>query len=121
MSGLTPDQIAMRDMTRDVRAARRDPLRARWDREETVPLDTVLRLGALGLFGICAPTEWGGAGADFLAYMLTTEELAYGDAGICNMVNADQLVRRQGRDCGTPDQKERFLRPVRAARRSAAC
>ena len=49
---------------------------------------TVLKLGALGLFGVCAPAEWGGAGADFLAYMLMTEELAYGDAGICNMVNA---------------------------------
>ena len=77
-----------------------------------MPLDTVLKLGALGLFGVCAPAEWDGAGADFLAYMLMTEELAYGDAGICNMVNAANSFGAKVRDAGTPDQKERFLRPV---------
>ena len=70
------------------------------------------KLGALGLFGVCAPAEWDGAGADFLAYMLMTEELAYGDAGICNMVNAANSFGAKVRDAGTPDQKERFLRPV---------
>ena len=77
-----------------------------------MPIDTVLKLGALGLFGVCAPDEWGGAGADFLAYMLMTEELAYGDAGICNMVNATNSFGAKVRDFGTPEQKERFLRPV---------
>ena len=99
-------------MTRDFVRREIIPFAAQWDRDETVPLDTVLRLGKLGLFGVCAPTEWNGAGADFLAYMLMTEELAYGDAGICNMVNAANSFGAKVRDAGTPDQKARFLRPV---------
>ena len=112
MTTFTDEQTAIRDMTRDVVRREIIPFAAQWDRDETVPLDTVLRLGTLGLFGVCAPAEWGGAGADFLAYMLMTEELAYGDAGICNMVNAANSFGAKVRDAGTPGQKERFLRPV---------
>ena len=112
MSGFTPEQIALRDMTRAFVQREVIPFAPGWDREERVPLDTVLKLGALGMFGVCAPTEWDGAGADFLAYMLMTEELAYGDAGICNMVNAANSFGAKVRDAGAPDQKERFLRPV---------
>lgn len=112
MTGFTQDQIAIRDLTREVVRREIIPFAAQWDRDETVPVDTVLRLGGLGLFGICAPTEWGGSGADFVAYVLATEELAYGDAGICNMVNATNSFGAKVRDAGTADQKERFLRPV---------
>jgi alkylation response protein AidB-like acyl-CoA dehydrogenase len=112
MHGLTEEQLAVRDMTRDVVRREVTPFAASWDREETVPVDVVLRLGALGLFGVCAPAEWSGTGADFLAYVLATEELAYGDAGICNMVNAANSYGWKLRDYGTPEQKERFLRPV---------
>jgi hypothetical protein len=112
MTGFTAEQTAIRDMTRDVVRREVIPYAAQWDRDETVPLETVLKLGKLGLFGVCAPSDWGGAGADFLAYMLMTEELAYGDAGICNMVNAANSFGAKVRDSGTPEQKKRFLQPV---------
>ena len=32
--------------------------------------------------GVCVPEEHGGAGADFLAYMLVLEELSRADAGV---------------------------------------
>ncbi len=112
MTAFTPEQIAIRDTTRAFVQREISPHAAQWDRDETVPLDTVLRLGKLGLFGVCAPTEYDGVGADFLAYMLMTEELAYGDAGICNMVNAANSFGAKVRDAGTSEQKERFLRPV---------
>ena len=112
MSGFTPEQIALRDMTRAFVQREVIPFAPGWDREERVPLDTVLKLGALGMFGVCAPTEGDGAGADFLAFLLMTEELDYGDAGICNMVNAANSFGAKVRDAGTPDQKERFLRPI---------
>jgi hypothetical protein len=112
MTRFTAEQTAIRDMTRDVVRREVIPYAAQWDRDETVPLETVLKLGKLGLFGVCAPSDWGGAGADFLAYMLMTEELAYGDAGICNMVNAANSFGAKVRDSGTPEQKKRFLQPV---------
>lgn len=116
MSSFTAEQLALRDMTRAFVQREVIPFAPAWDREERVPLDTVLKLGALGLFGVCAPADFDGAGADFLAYMLMTEELAYGDAGICNMVNAANSFGAKVRDAGTREQKERFLRPVASGR-----
>jgi butyryl-CoA dehydrogenase len=112
MGDLTRDQLAIRDMTREFVRKELAPFVAEWDRTGTVPLDTVRKAGALGLFGICVPPEWGGGGADFVSYLLATEELAYGDAGVCNMISATNAFAWKLRDFGTPSQKERFMRPV---------
>ncbi|MGY8958863.1 MAG: acyl-CoA dehydrogenase family protein, partial [Alphaproteobacteria bacterium] len=112
MEAFTSDQIAIKDMTRDVVAREITPNAAEWDRQAFTPVETLRRLGALGLFGITMPTEWGGAGADFVSYILATEELAYGDVGICNALNATNSYCFKVRDFGTPAQKEEFLRPV---------
>lgn len=120
MALLTEEQVAIRDATRDFVAKEITPYAADWDRTATVPIETVLRIGGLGLFGICVPAEWGGAGADFVSYMLAIEELAYGDAGVCNMVSATNSFCLRLRDFGTDAQKERFLRPV-ASGQEIAC
>lgn len=120
MTQLTGDQIAIRDMTRNF--VRKDvaPFAAEWDRTEIMSTAAIRAAGALGLFGICVPAEWGGAGADFVSYVLATEELAYGDAGFCNMVSATNSYGFKVRDHGTPDQKKRYLEPV-ASGRAHAC
>jgi hypothetical protein len=120
MAQLTKEQIAIRDMTREFVRKEIAPFAAEWDRTATVPLATVRKAGALGLFGIYIPTEWGGSGGDFTSYVLVTEELAYGDAGFCNMVSATNSFALKVRDFGTPGQKERFLRPV-ASGHQIAC
>ncbi|MBL4721288.1 MAG: acyl-CoA dehydrogenase family protein, partial [Alphaproteobacteria bacterium] len=112
MAEFTDDQIAIQDMTRDVVAKEIAPHAAAWDRDAITPVDTLYRLGALGLFGITMPEEWGGAGADFMSYILATEELAFGDVGICNALNATNSYCFKVRDFGTAAQKEEFLRPV---------
>jgi butyryl-CoA dehydrogenase len=66
------------------------------------------------------PPEWGGVGADFTSYVLATEELAYGDAGVCNMLSATNAFGWKLRDHGTPEQKARYLRPV-AGGQALAC
>jgi len=106
------EQRSIRDATRDFVRKEIAPFAAEWDRTATVPLDTVRRAGALGLFGVCVPAEWGGGGADFTSYVLATEELAYGDAGVCNMISATNAFGWKVRDHGTPQQKARYLRPV---------
>ena len=112
MALLSEEQAAIRDMTRDFVRREIAPFAAEWDRTETVPLDTVYRIGALGLFGVTMPAEWGGSGADFLSYVLAVEELAYGDAGVCNMVCATNSYGFKVRDYGTDEQKKAFLTPV---------
>ena len=120
MSQLMRDQIAVRDMTREFVRKEIAPYAAEWDRDGTVPLATVRRAGELGLFGVCVPEEWGGSGADFIAYLLATEELAYGDAGVCNTISATNAFTWAVRDHGTRSQQERFLCPV-ASGQAIAC
>lgn len=112
MTLLTDDQIAIRDMTRAFVRKEVAPFAAEWDRTETMSPEAVRKAGELGLFGVCMPSEWGGVGADFISYVLATEELAAGDAGFCNMVSATNSYGFKVRDYGTDDQKERYLRPV---------
>jgi alkylation response protein AidB-like acyl-CoA dehydrogenase len=121
MSRLSERQVAIRDMTREFARKEVTPFAAQWDREAMVPLDTLRKVGALGLFGVCIPEQWGGAGADFTSYALATEELAYGDAGVCNMVSANNSYGFKIRDFGTQEQKERFLRPVASGRELGCC
>ncbi len=120
MSALSREQTAIRDLTRDFVRREVIPYAAEWDRSAIVPLETVRKIGALGLFGVCVPAEWGGGSGDFTSYALATEELAYGDAGVCNIVSATNAFCMKVRDHGTPEQKERFLRPV-ASGQEIAC
>ena len=63
--------------------------------------------------GICIPPEWGGAGADFVSYVLAMEQIAYGDAGIANVMAANNSpVAAAILAFGNDDQKARFLRAV---------
>lgn len=120
MSQMTDDQQAMRDMARDFVRNEVIPLAAEWDRNATVPAATLRQLGELGFFGVCIPPEWGGSGADFFSYIYVTEEVSYGDAGLCNTVNATNSFANNILAFGTEDQKNRFLRPV-ATGRHIAC
>ena len=81
--------LALNDEQREVRdLARRfaddvvAPGAAEWDRTHTFPKEVFAQLGELGLMGVCVPAELGGAGTDFLSYVLVLEELSRGDAGV---------------------------------------
>jgi hypothetical protein len=118
---LNDQQRAIRDMARDF--ARREivPFAADWDRREHVPLETLGRMGALGLMGVCVPVEWGGSGADFVSYVAAMEEIAYGDAGIANMMAATNSPYNAAiMAYGTDAQKEKFLRPAASGHALAA-
>jgi alkylation response protein AidB-like acyl-CoA dehydrogenase len=79
---LTGEQREIRDLAARFADERIAPHAAAWDREHTFPRDLFGELGELGLMGVCIPEEQGGAGADFLSYVLVLEELARADAGV---------------------------------------
>jgi alkylation response protein AidB-like acyl-CoA dehydrogenase len=79
---LTDDQREIRELARRFAEEKIVPNAARWDRDHHFPRELFGELGELGLMGVCVPEEHGGAGADFLAYVLVLEELARGDAGV---------------------------------------
>jgi len=79
---LTDEQREIRELARRFAEERIAPHAAAWDREHSFPRDVFAALGELGLMGVCVPEAHGGAGADFLAYVLVLEELSRADAGV---------------------------------------
>jgi alkylation response protein AidB-like acyl-CoA dehydrogenase len=82
MSELTHEQEEIRALARRFADERIAPHAAQWDRDHTFPRELFGELGELGLMGVCVPEEQGGAGADFLSYVLVLEELSRADAGV---------------------------------------
>jgi alkylation response protein AidB-like acyl-CoA dehydrogenase len=79
---LTSEQREIHDLAARFADERIAPHAATWDREHTFPRELFGELGELGLMGVCVPEEHGGAGADFLSYVLVLEQLSRADAGV---------------------------------------
>ena len=79
---LAAEQREIQAVAREFAAAEIEPHAAEWDRAHGFPRALLGQLGALGLLGVCVPEEHGGAGADFLSYILVLEELSRADAGV---------------------------------------
>jgi alkylation response protein AidB-like acyl-CoA dehydrogenase len=79
---LTDEQREIRALARRFADDEIAPQAPAWDREHQFPAEIFAALGELGLMGVCVPEEHGGAGADFLSYVLVLEELARADAGV---------------------------------------
>jgi len=109
---LSEDQRLVRDMVREFVAAEVTPNASEWDREKKFPDEVFVQLGELGLFGMTIDEENGGAGLDLTTYCLVLEELARGDASTCVAISVTNSVYCAPLQVyGTPEQKERFLRP----------
>src|SRR5689334_20000 len=79
---LTAEQREIQALARELAAAEIAPHAAEWDRAHGFPRELLERLAEVGLLGVCVPEEQGGAGADFLSYVLVLEELSRADAGV---------------------------------------
>ena len=86
---LTPEQREIQGLTRELAEGEIVPNAAAWDREHRFPAELFPKLADLGLMGVCVPEEYGGAGADFLSYVLVLEELSRADAGVGVTVACD--------------------------------
>jgi len=110
---LTQDQREIQALTRELAQAEIDPHAAEWDREHRFPLELFERLAELGLMGVCVPEEYGGAGADFLSYILVLEELSRADAGVGVTVAVHTSAATLPiLAYGTDEQKSRFVPPL---------
>ena len=117
----TDEQRMIRDTARDFARAELAPNAARWDDEGYVPDATIAKMGELGLMGMLVPEEWGGIGADYLAYALAMEEIAAGCASAAVLMSVQNGL---GCGCilswGTEEQKRRWL-PKLAGGEAYAC
>jgi butyryl-CoA dehydrogenase len=110
---LTPEQREIQALAREFAAAEIEPHAAEWDREHRFPKELFAKLAELGLMGACVPEEYGGAGADFLSYILMLEEISRGDAGVGVTVAVHtSAVTLPILMFGTDEQKSRFVPPL---------
>lgn len=110
---LSEDQIMIRDMAAAFAREQLAPGAAARDRSGEPPMDLLREMGRLGLLGTCVPDAWGGAGADFVSYVLALEEIAAGDGGVSTIMSVNNspvcaAILRYGSD----RQKEQFLKPL---------
>jgi alkylation response protein AidB-like acyl-CoA dehydrogenase len=118
---LTEEQRMIRDTARDFAQAELAPHAARWEEEGWIPDAVVAKLGQLGLLGMTVPPEWGGTGADYVAYVLAVEEVAAGCAATATLMSVQNglgcgLVQAWGDEA----QKKAWL-PELANGRAIAC
>jgi short-chain 2-methylacyl-CoA dehydrogenase len=107
---LPGEHEALRATVRDFAEREIAPVAAELDRTKAFPYELVRKLGALGLMGIPFPEEYGGAGADSLAYVLAVEELARVDSSVAITMCAHTSLGTQPIYLfGTEDQKQEWL------------
>ena len=81
------DHLAVQDAIRAFVQAEIAPHAAAWDKHHHFPAEPLKGLAALGCYGVAVPTEWDGAGLDYLALAVILEEIAAGDGGTSTAVS----------------------------------
>ncbi len=110
---LSEEHEMMRKMVRDFALKEVAPTAAERDEKEVFDRTIFEKMAGLGLTGIPFPEEDGGVGADFLSYVITVEELSRACAATGVTLSAHiSLASWPIFKFGSPEQKERFLRPL---------
>ena len=117
---LTEDQIALRDLVRQIADEKVRPVAAKYDREGTFPWDLVKVFAEAGLFSSVVPEEYGGMGLGVLELALITEELSKACGGIALSVAASALGMFPILISGTDENKKKYLPDLAAGRKLAA-
>lgn len=110
---LTQEQQLAKKLFHDFAENEIRPLSRQMDEEEKFDMGLLDKMKKYGLMGIPYSREYGGEGADTLTYTLAMEEVSKVDAsaGITISVHTS-LCCSCINDYATPEQKEKYLRPL---------
>lgn len=118
---LTEEHDMMRKMIRDFAENQVAPTAAERDEEERFDRSIFEQMAELGLTGIPWPEKYGGAGADYLSYVIAVEELSRVDASVGVTLSAHvSLASWPIYKFGTEEQKQKFLRPLAEGKKIGA-
>ena len=123
MVDFTPseEQQLIQNMTREFAQKEIAPIAAEIDREQKFPMETVKRMGELGLFGLFVPEELGGGGSDYISYVLALEEIS----AVCGAHGAIYSVHTSASlgailSYGTDEQKKKYIPDMASGKRIGA-
>lgn len=110
---LSEDHRAVQDAVRSYVQDRIAPKAAEWDKTHHFPRDELRGLAELGCYGVAVPTDWDGAGLDYLGLSIILEEIAAGDGATSTVVSVNNcpvcsILMAWASDA----QKERWLKPL---------
>jgi butyryl-CoA dehydrogenase len=110
---LTEDQLAVREMVRDFAESEVRPIAGKIDESHEFPHENVKKMAELGLLGMFVPEAYGGAGMDYVSYVIAIEELSRVCAshGVIASVN-NSLVCYPLMAYANEAQKQKYLVPL---------
>jgi short-chain 2-methylacyl-CoA dehydrogenase len=118
---LTDEQRLLRDTVRDFARQEVAPVAEELDRTKSFPYELVAKMGELGLMGIPFPEQYGGGGADTLAYALAVEELTRIDSSVAiTMAAHTSLGTMPIYLWGSDEQKDDWLPQLCSGQKLAA-
>ncbi|QPF72422.1 acyl-CoA dehydrogenase [Roseateles sp. DAIF2] len=120
---LSDDHRAVQDAVRAYVQDQIAPKAAEWDKTHHFPAAELKGLAELGCYGVAVPTEYDGAGLDYLALAIILEEIGAGDGATSTVVSVNNCpVCSILMAFGNEEQKDRFLKPLaRGAMLGAFC
>ncbi|WP_400162223.1 acyl-CoA dehydrogenase [Brevibacillus sp. TJ4] len=118
---LAEEHEMLRKMVREFAESQVAPTASERDEEERFDRNIFEQMAELGLTGIPWPEAYGGAGADYLSYVIAVEELSRVDASIGVTLSAHvSLASWPIYKFGTEEQKQKFLRPLAEGKKMGA-
>lgn len=109
MFQLTEEQTMVRDLAKQIAENTIKPIAAEIDEKEIFPAESIQTLAEAGILGTALSEEYGGAGMDFLSYILALEEIAK----VCGSTSSIVATHGVGMYCveryGTQEQKKKYL------------
>ncbi len=118
---LSREHEELRRAVRDFATREILPVAAHFDETGEFPYDVVKKMGLMGLMGIEVPEEYGGAGMDTIAYVLTMEEVARADAATSTIVSVNNSLVCHGLyKFGTEEQKQKYLTAIASGEKIGA-
>jgi butyryl-CoA dehydrogenase len=118
---LTDEQELIREAVREFADAEVAPIAAELDRDHRFPYELMPKLAELNLTGMPYPEKVGGAGADYVSYVIAIEELSRACASTGIILSAHtSLATWPIYKFGTPAQHDRYLHDLASGRRLGA-
>src|SRR5690625_2306610 len=110
---LTEEQQMIQAAAREFAREEIAPVARQFDASGEFPMETVRRMGELGLMGIEVPEEYGGSGLDTIGYALAMMEVCAADAAHGTIMSVNNSLFCHGiLKHGTEEQKQLFVRAV---------
>lgn len=107
---LNENQVMIAQMVRDFAEKEIKPFYKQWDADEHFPVETMKKMGELGLLGIFIPEEYGGSGFTYFEYATALIELGKVCGGIGLSVAAhNSLCTGHIYYHGNEEQKKKYL------------